>query len=145
MILKIFDERNNNYTFIDKVDSVEVNESDWCFHCSEDTYLHLVMSGYSLIDENDTKSQRFISDESIRRDNIEVDLEKYQYGKNINVVRHVDRYFLNPDKRYKTTQVYSAKVLTVFLGSDTPETYAVRCGNDYVYLLNDQGKTIDRL
>ena len=145
MILKIFDERNNNYAFIDKIDSVEVNKSDWCFHCDENTYLHLVMSGYSLIDENDKESQRFISNESMRRDSIKIDLERYECGKNINVVRPVDRYFLNPEKRYENTQVYSAKVLTVFLGSDTPETYAIRCGNDNVYLLNDQGKTIDKL
>ena len=145
MILKIFDERNNNYAFIDKVDSVEVNTSDWCFHSDENTYLHLVMSGWSLVDNNDTKSQRFISNESIRRDDIEVDLKKYECGKNINVIRPVDRYFLNPVERYRVTDVYPAKVLTVFLGSDTPETYAIRCCNDNVYLLNDNGKTIDRL
>lgn len=145
MILKIFDERNNNYAFIDKVDSVEVNKSDWCFHCDENNYLHLVMRGWSLIDNNDTMSQRFISNESIRRDNIDVDLEKYECGKNVNVILTVDRYFLNLVERYRTTDVYSAKVLTVFLGSGTTETYAIRCDNENVYLLNDQGKTIDRL
>ena len=145
MILKIFDEKNNNYTFIDKVDSVEVNKSDWCFHCDENNYLHLVMRGWSLINSNDTESQRFISNESIRRDNIEVDLEKYECGKNVNVIRHADMYFINPEKRYETKDVYSAKVLTVFFSSDTSETYAIRCCNDNVYLLNDNGKTIDRL
>lgn len=148
MILKIFDERNNNYAFIDKIDSVEVNKSDWCFHCDENNYLsipRLVMSGYTLIDENDTESQRFISMESIRRDHLKIDISKYESGKNINVIRHADRYFINPEKRYETKDVYSAKVLTVFFSSDTSETYAIRCCNDNVYLLNDNGKTIDRL
>ena len=103
------------------------------------------MRGWSLINSNDTESQRFISNESIRRDNIEVDLEKYECGKNVNVIRHADMYFINPEKRYETKDVYSAKVLTVFFSSDTSETYAIRCCNDNVYLLNDNGKTIDRL
>jgi len=83
--------------------------------------------------------------ESMRREHLEIDMNKYQSGKNVNVVRHIDKYFLNTEERFKTKDVYSAKVLTVFFGSDISKTYAIRFNNDNVYLLNDSGKTIDRL
>ena len=117
MILKVFNEVEKGWTFVGDVKQVTVNKRH-CIH-SEETVI-----SFPLVMYNGTG-------------------ETLALSKNHGFLFGVDESFINDKEEFKK-DVYIVKILIVEFTEGNKRSYAVKESTG-VYLLNNEGKTIEHL
>ena len=121
MILKVFKDRKSNegWHYIDNIRSIQVDCSTWCLARLDITpgtgSAHIVCAKGGE-DQQPNRSWR---------------LEDYE--------KMFDYEFERED------DFYSVKVITAFLENEKVLTFVTRLGEPHTWLLNDEGKTVERL
>lgn len=150
MILKMFNELTNNYVLVDKVDSVKMDQSNWAIHANPNAevvnILQPVMVGYAYIAQEgevagSSLQSRFIPMQDAP-DEVK-DCPDFVLAKNTNVFSSMDECFVMYHKRYTTADVYIAKLIYATIG-DTVKVFMLGF-NHPVFVLNDSGKTVERM
>lgn len=150
MILKIFNEITGNWFYLDDVHSVDVN-TDYCFHIPKDSpnSFYGVLKVYKPeksrnvdVEHCDILKGRFIP--VYDKDSVEIP-ENYGLGKNASSVCVTDYVLAKRDDRYREDFAYSAKCITAKSRSNGDATTFLLPDRADAFLLNSDGKTIDRL
>lgn len=140
MILKMYNELTNSFLLLDGVESVTVNR-DYTPHVDEE--------GCFAVKKH--KIMKVVSEEKIDGDMI-IPAEYKQVGvkKNTSFIYGVD-YFLfdSHNEKFKGEDVYSYKLICVndLLGGSSEKKFRAYFlpQNSDVFVLNENGKTVDRL
>lgn len=144
MIVKIWNPLNEGWTYLDGVKSIDV-QTNYCPHLFKETD-NAYKQGWDSLEfvliirdkENDNK---LIKNTSCLHhvDHCLIDSEwNYNDGTSIDNMLLKGRW-----SKYETDDIYSCRILLITFENEKKETYAVTSSK--VYLLNNEGKTIEHL
>lgn len=155
MILKIWNEVTQSWVFVDNVKNVSTNH-DYVLRMEDDSSysVEAVLKVYKPVDtDKKSKSADLLKGSWIPWYNASAEVKNcpdFYLSRNVNVQCTISNCFVLPNKNYQDRYdlTFNAKVLLVntYNSDDNIKSsgYLLPENSD-VYLLNDNGKTIDRI
>jgi len=144
MIVKMYNPLNEGWTYLDGVRSIDV-QTNYCPHLFKETD-NAYKQGWGNLE-----FVLIIKDKESENGLV----------KNTSCLHHIDHCLIDPEwnwndsssaenmlikgrwSKYETEDIYLCKILLITFENDKKETYAVAKGK--VYLLNNEGKTVEHI